>query len=401
MFPRTSGTHCTRGGLTSAKGRGAVLGILGFPIYFLRNKARALALLCIIVLAVMEVSTVAVLTGSLLGDIRLTMVAPLQYFTEITASSVEVPQGIADAVAQRPETKVLLPLVPEVIRVNTLVGPGTRNVYAVPAPMLPWFVTHIGEHLAAGRLPDGQGDGIALPRQVLASRHLHLGDIIGQQVDPAEWLPGQWQVVGELDGGVMAGVVPYDAMKGVLALRDVPGVGSYAVFANPGELGSLNGWLQTLPLDQVRVYTEGAENREYNSDVRLLDWLVWSINLVTVGVLSLAMGLLNNLFYMQRMEEYGILAAIGYTHGLLARRALVEVAAVTLTSWGIGLGLTLGLTRGLGSWLFEPQGIRLPPLTWHDVLFTLPIPMLIAAFTLATVLRRLRRLDPVTVVERR
>ncbi len=378
-----------------------MLGILGFPVYFLRNKARAVALLCIIVLAVMEVSTVALLTGSLLGDIRLTMVAPLQYFTEIVASSVEIPQDIAQQVAELPQTTVMLPMIPEVIRVNTLIGPGTRNVFAVSAPMLPWFVGRIGEHLIAGRLPDGQDDGIALPWQVLASRHLRLGDTIGQQVDPAEWLPGRWQIVGELSGGVLAGVVPYDAMKAVLPLRDVPGVASYAVFAKPGELGGLNGFLEALPLDQVRVYTEGAEAREYNDDVRLLDWLVWSINLVTVGVLSLAMGLLNNLFYMQRMEEYGILAAIGYTHGLLARRALLEVAAVTLTSWGIGLGLTLGLTRSLGTWLFQPQGIRLPPLTMHDILFTLPIPLLIAAFTLATVLRRLRRLDPVSVVERR
>lgn len=378
-----------------------MLGVLGFPLYFARNQARALALLCVVVLAVMEVSTVALLTGSLLGDVWLTMVAPLQYFTEVTASSVEVPPDLASAIAARPQTLVLLPMLPELIRVNTLLGPGSRNVFAVPAPFLGWFLRHTGETLAAGRLPAAGAAEIALPVQVMQSRHLALGDIIGQEVDPQEWLPGEWEIVGVLGGAMQSGVVPYDAMRALLPLSDVPGVGSYAAFARPGELGTLDTYLDTLPLSAVRVYTQAAETGEYDSDVRLLDWLVWSINLVTVGVLSLAMGLLNNLYYRQRMEEYGVLAAIGYTHGLLARRALAEVAAVTLASWGLGLGLTLALTRALQRWLFAPHGITLPALDGRDVLFTVPIPCLIAAFTLATVLRRLGRLDPVAVVERR
>jgi hypothetical protein len=379
----------------------AVLGVLGLPLYLWRNRGRALVLLCVIVLAVMEVSTVVLLTGSLLGDLRLTMVAPLHSFTEIVASTVEVPPEIAQEVAARPETELLLPMLPEVIRVNTLAGPGTRNVFAVPAPFLPWFVARIGERVVQGRLPDGQAAEIALPWQVMRSRHLRLGDEVGQQVDPSEWLPGQWTVVGVLDGTLAAGVAPYEAMRAVLALRDVPGVASYAAFARPGQLDRLNAFLRTLPLAQVRVYTEAAEEQEYQADVRSLNWLIWTVNLVTVGVLALAMGLLQSLYYQQRMEEFGILAAIGYTHGWLARRALAEIAALTVVSWAAGLGLTLVLARSLARWVFLPQGIALPPLTAHDVLFTLPIPAFIAAFTLGTVLRRLRRLDPVGVVERR
>lgn len=378
-----------------------MLGVLGFPVYFLRNRARALALLCIIVLAVMEVSTVALLTGSLVGDIRLTMVTPLRHFTEIVASDALVPASIAAAVATQPQTELLLPMLPEVIRVNTLVGPSTRNVFAVPGADLAWFLRRIGERLVAGRLPHSGRAEIALPQRIMRNRHLHLGETIGQQVDPNEWLPGQFRIVGVLSGALDSGVVPYGAMRGFSALRDVPGVASYAAFARPGEAGGMNAFLKTLPLSRVRVYTRGAEERQYRQDVRMLDWLIWSINLVTVGVLSLAMGLLNNLYYLQRMDEYGILAAIGVTHGALARRALVEVAVVTGLSWGVGLALTLALTGALGQWLFAPQGIQLPALDLRDIAFTLPIPALIGAFTLATVLRRLSRLDPVAVVERR
>ena len=378
-----------------------MLGVLGWVLYCRRNRARILALTCTIVLAVMEVSSVSLLTGSMLGQIRLTTVSPFRDFTQLVASRVVVPPRVAAAVASRRQTRLVVPLIPEVIRVNTLVGPGTRNVFAVPAQLIPWFLQRIGERLQSGRLPRSGAAEIALPQQVMRSRHLRVGQWVGQQVDPTEWLPGRFRIVGVLSGTLTSGVAPYEAMRAVTPLRDVPGTAAYGVFARPGQLHRLDGYLDTLPLSEVRVYTHAAEAQQFRSEVRLLNWLIWSINLVTVGVLSLAMGLLNNLYYIQRMEEYGILSAIGYTHGLLVRRALVEVAAVTAVAWAAGIGSTAALSAALERFVFGPYGIHLPQINGHDIVATLPIPLCIGAFTVVTVLRRLVRLDPVAVVERR
>lgn len=378
-----------------------MFGVLGFGLYLRRNAGRALAVLCVIVLAVTEVSTVVLLTGSLTSGLRLSLVSPLRYFTEIVAAGAEVPPTITQQVERQPATRLLLPMLPEVMRANTLLGPASRNVFAVPTPFMPWFLRQIGEHLIAGRLPAAGKDEAAIPAQVMRSRHLRIGDEIGQDVHPSGWLPGEFRIVGVLGGYLQAAVVPYEAMVAFTPLRDVPGVGAYAAFAQPGKMHALNAYLDQLPLTQVRVYTHRAEVSDFRGEVRLLNWLIWSIDLVTVGVLALATGLLNNLYYAQRMEEYGVLAAIGFTHGLLARRAMVEVAVLTLISWASGLALTRLLASALQHWLFGPQGVSLPPLALRDVLFTLPVPLLIAAFTLATVLGRLRRLDPVAIVERR
>ncbi len=378
-----------------------MFGVLGFGLYLRRNAGRAFAVLCVIVLAVTEVSTVVLLTGSLMSGLRLSLVAPLRYFTEMVAAGAEVPPTVTQQVERQPQTRLLLPMLPEVMRANTLLGPASRNVFAVPTPFMPWFLRQIGESLVAGRLPAAGQDEAAIPLQVMRSRHLQIGDQIGQDVDPSGWLPGEFRIVGVLGGRLQAGVVPYEAMVAFTPLRDVPGVGAYAAFAQPGQLHVLNAYLDQLPLTEVRIYTHSAEASEFRSEVRLLNWLIWSIDVVTVGVLALATGLLNNLYYAQRMEEYGILAAIGFTHGLLARRAMVEVTLLTLMSWVSGLALTAALAAALQHWLFGPQGVSLPPLGLRDVLFTLPVPLLIGAFTLGTVLGRLRRLDPVAIVERR
>lgn len=374
---------------------------LGTGLYLLRNRARVVAQWVIVILAVLEVSTVALLTSSLAQGVELTMVAPLQYFSEVVASGVEVPQTIVSQVAAQPQSEAMIPIVTNQMRMNTLTGPTGANVFSMPVAEQPWFLRQIGERVVAGRLPLPGAAEIAVPRQVMRGRGLRLGDLIGQQIDPNAWLPGQWTIVGELGGQLEIGVTSYEAMRAVGPLADVPGATSYAVFAHPGTLHALDTYLATLPLNEVRVYTHGAEERAFQRDVRSLTLLVWCINLTTVGVLALATGLLNHLQYLQRMDEFGVLAAIGYGVPALIRRAMSEVAASTCVSWLLGLACSAVGVRMLQVWLFNPRGVSLPSLDWRDLAFTVPIPVLMAGFTLLTVVRRLGRLDPVSVVERR
>ncbi len=374
---------------------------LSTGMYFLRNRARVFSQWLIIVLAVLEVSTVGLLTGSLASGIWLNLVAPLQYFTEVVASGISIPQGIAQRIAAQPDTAAMLPILANQMRINTLTGPSGANVFSLAAADQPWFLKEIHEYLVAGRLPDPGQNEIAVPELVMRSRGLHIGDVVGQKVDPNGWLPGKWQIVGVLGGKLEVGITTYSAMLQTTALADVPGTTEYAVFARPGRAAALDNILSTLPLAEVRVYTYGAEESAFQQDVRSLHLLVWCINIVTIAVLAIATGLLNHLQYLQRMEEFGVLAALGYGVARLVRRAMMEVAALTTLSWITGLALSAIGAAALQRWLFGPRGVVLPTLDARDLMYTVPIPVLMAGFTLLTVIRRLHGLDPVSVVERR
>jgi ABC-type antimicrobial peptide transport system permease subunit len=115
----------------------------------------------------------------------------------------------------------------------------------------------------------------------------------------------------------------------------------------------------------------------------------------------LAVGLLNQIYFLQRIPEYGILLALGYKVSYLVRRTLTEATVLTVTGWVLGLGVAYGAHWLLEAVLFAPKGITMVGLSLKTVSYTFPIPFLIAGFSLFTVIRRLMTLDPVSIVERR
>jgi ABC-type antimicrobial peptide transport system permease subunit len=173
------------------------------------------------------------------------------------------------------------------------------------------------------------------------------------------------------------------------------------VFPKPGQMAGLDEYIRTIPRNEFSHTTYVSENEILNTEYDSAKLVIWVIDIVTVSVLSLAAGLLNTIYFMQRMHEYGTLAAIGYSVAFLIRRTLSEAMSLTVVAWLLGLVGAEVLTILLRALLFSPRGYSLASLDLQAVYFTLPIPILIAAFSLVTVFRQFRRLDPVTIVEGR
>jgi predicted lysophospholipase L1 biosynthesis ABC-type transport system permease subunit len=78
-----------------------------------------------------------------------------------------------------------------------------------------------------------------------------------------------------------------------------------------------------------------------------------------------------------------------------------ETALLMTVSWALGLGLGLGLFAGFRSGVLLPRGIPVP--FWHvgPLLVSLALPVVAQVFAVVTVLGRLRRIDPVQIIERR
>jgi ABC-type antimicrobial peptide transport system permease subunit len=119
-------------------------------------------------------------------------------------------------------------------------------------------------------------------------------------------------------------------------------------------------------------------------------------------VLSLVVGLLNNLFFRQRMNEFGLLAAIVYSRWGLIRRVAGESLGVTLAAWGLGVGLGVAVLSWFNETFIVPHGLLMNVFDWNVLLLhTLPIPLMVFAFGMGTVGWQLLRLDPISIIERR
>jgi ABC-type antimicrobial peptide transport system permease subunit len=120
-----------------------------------------------------------------------------------------------------------------------------------------------------------------------------------------------------------------------------------------------------------------------------------------VVVITVMMAMLMNIYQSQRLQEFGLLQALGYTKGALLARALAESALVVLAGWLLGVVCAFGLLTLVRAILMEPRAFMLDPWDKTAYLYTAPVPVSIFLAAALTVMARFRRFDPVGVVERR
>ncbi|MBI3721040.1 MAG: FtsX-like permease family protein, partial [Fimbriimonas ginsengisoli] len=130
---------------------------------------------------------------------------------------------------------------------------------------------------------------------------------------------------------------------------------------------------------------------------RILDVVIATL----VLVITVLMGMLMNIYQSQRLIEFGLLQAIGYTRAGLVRRVLRESLWVIAVGWLVGVLVSFSFLILAKTTFMDRRGFELSVLDPMAYLYTVPIPLAIIAVATLTVVFRFRKFDPVGVVERR
>lgn len=363
--------------------------------YLARNARRVMPVLIVIVTAVLGVSLTAVLTGSMIESGRLVWVKPYERYALVAATEGALTAATVARLRDDPNVGRILPAGSATIQFYGIFGSEPRPVLTLAAEDIRWFMRRTGLRLVAGRLPRPGARELVLHRDIVLGKRLRLGSLVGQEVNSDEFLPGRYTLVGIVAGPYQLGLTVSGRSS-----QDAP-ARTLLVFPKPSRASQLERELMRLPRRAMAITTLSTQQRRFERETANLDSIIWALNLVTIGALSLAVGLLNLVFLTQRRGEFGILSALGYSLAFLVLRIGLELLVVALVGWLVGLVLADGVLAALRRLVYDPKGIHLSPLGVRALAFTLPIPLMILAFSLATVLWQLRRLDPVTIVEHR
>ena len=139
----------------------------------------------------------------------------------------------------------------------------------------------------------------------------------------------------------------------------------------PNEMAALGADLELTRNEDIVIQTPAYWNRFIERVLGQYDSLVNTISAVIISVLSVGVGLLNLIYFRQRLGEFGILAGIGYSHFFLVRRTALEALWLTTVAWILGLGLAAIAYQLLNVFIFEQQGtpLSLQPrhlgVAWH------------------------------------
>ena len=377
--------------------------------YYLNNKRKVIPVTGILVLAILVIASTGTLTGSLYQDQE----REIAFYDHYAIVFSNQRSGLSDAMLEQLESH---PAIAEAIPMERRTTPrrglfsneGTPIYYLSEADQKP-FAGRLGWDLVEGHLPEPGTNEVAMTENFLRNRGLGVGDSIGEAVDEEDWLAGEWVVVGAFVGTeTIGGIANLGYLRDLFLAQ--PGLPPelterpqlLALAPEPGKEFEMEAFLDSLLSEEVFVVHRSLAQRRQENLTTNIDTIVWILNVGSIVVLSLALGLLNIIYFMQRANEFGLLAALGYARRFLVRRAFLEVAVTVALGWVVGILFSYGIYSLLNTLLFVPRGLEtLPVLTGRILMFTVPVPITVIFFSIAIVTWQLWRMDPVAIIERR
>jgi hypothetical protein len=305
-----------------------------------------------------------------------------------------------EAIAKHPAVLRVIQSRHAVVKAKSLVGPLPFVLRSATREEMEFLMARVGARLKEGALPRAGSSEVALPETIMKVNGWSIGQEFGMAVDEEDWMPGRFKVVGVLEGPTPLGLASYEFLNNPLLYAFSPKLWERVIaVARPGRIAELNGFLRGLP--EIKVYDK---TRAVDDVSQGLDRILLVLNFISgtlIVVVSVVVGLIHNIFFGQRTDEFAILLAIGHTKSRLFRKVVAETGAIMAVSWGAGVALAFLLLWMFTTLVLAPRGVPIPIGQGVPVLVSLALPGVALLFAGVTVMGRLRKLDPVSIIERR
>jgi hypothetical protein len=260
-----------------------------------------------------------------------------------------------------------------------------------------------------GRFPQPHTNEIILSEALAQNRGLSVGDRLGQPVDQDDLgIPTEMVVVGIIsrpspgrgENDLWLGFASYEYLTSHELYASHPM--HLLVIPNEGQKAEMDTWLrEDVNPELVEAFTFEWMRMNYRFLALIFLGIFGVVEVIIAIVAALALTVLAYTFFTQRLEEFGILHAIGHSRPWLILRTTRETAIIVTAAWLIGaIVCLLGLITMQVS-LYSQRGLVIGffnPAPW---LFTLPMPVAIVVISASLVSWTLSRLDPVSIIERR
>ena len=369
--------------------------------YLFRNASKTLPLVAVIVLAVMLIGGIVSLMNSIPLSIR-TIYAYSERYVGLTPrgdpSQTPEIRSRVEALAPVSLDRVIVCRASDAT-VRSIVGKWPFVVLALNQDDLRYYLSRMDVRKIEGRIPAKGAPEALVSEPVARNLNLRVGDeLLGPDRTEA-YSPQSVRIVGitQTDQWVMLASREYHEAN------HFPPIDLLIVFAkNPNEQKVLDAWaLEEFRGDRARVFAYSQLDKDTNE---MFDILYRILNVVIgtlVLVITVMMGMLMNIYQSQRVQEFGLLQALGYTKRSLLWRVFGETLIVVVGGWILGLVAAYLMLSGVDRLLMYPQAFALDRTDRTAFLYTLPVPIAIFIAAGITVRLRFRKFDPVGIVERR
>lgn len=374
---------------------------LGPTTYLLRNMGKTAPLVAVILLAVMLIMGIVSMINSIPLSIR-TIYSYSQYSLGVTPrGDPSMTARIIDEIKKKcpyPYEKLIVCRASGA-QVRSIVGKWPFVVLGMHRSDMEYFLRRLRVSSITGRLPEKGKPEAIISDPVARNLGLKLGStLLSPEVQEA-YSPKHVKVVGiaHTSEWLMFNDFDYQAQN------HFPPLDNVLVFASTlQDQDKIDHWaVKEFKGERAQVFVyyllEKQTEDMFSILYKILDVVIGTLALV----ITFMMGMLMNIYQSQRLVEFGLLQAIGYTKKQILRRVFAETALVLSFGWALGVVTATALLHIVKAILMDPHAFALETTDWVAFRYTIPVPIAIALVATFTVVARFRKFDPVGVVERR
>ncbi len=369
--------------------------------FLFRNIGKTIPLALVIVLAVMLIAGIIALIDSIplsiqiiYGNTKQSLGVSPRGNTELLPSLIKTiktksPVAIDRTIICRASTS----------QVESIVGRWPFVVLGLDLPDMKYYMHRLGTTSLEGSLPKNGAPEAVVSRPVATNLHLKIGSVVLGPDQENSYSPVPVKVVG------IANTKQWFVLD-TKAFQDqnyLPPINLAMVFAkNRAQQKQLDAWARKeFKGSKGQVFTYHDVEKQTQHMFHILFTLLNLVIAMLVLVITFMMGLLINIYQAQRLIEFGLLQAIGYTKKRLIARSLLENVLIVALGWSLGLVAAYSLLNVIGRVLMTPHAFALNVWDRLAYLYTIPVPLTVLITACGAVLLRFRKFDPVAVVERR
>lgn len=373
--------------------------------YYLSNKRRGISLIFIMALTVFSIYFVTSLVQSIFSTVEYSNIACLNDFSFVypVGGSSFLSDETVEKIQKDDSVKKAYPILLEYTVINNIFGTTSGYAAFMEAADIKEIFNDYSLTVTEGRLPQENSYELIMHEDMLKNKGLSVGDTFGSAVDDGEPIEGTYTITGAFSGNsyMAFGTKSYKQKELEELGLDFQNT-TFGLLVTPkADLDTMNTMLDTMSHDEAAAMTLSYAQKTLKDNVSSIKFLMAVIVIVIAVSISAAVCIVLETTYNDRMEEFGILYAIGYKKSWLFRNIIAEIVVLVFISWILGLILSYGVLSLVAKSVFEPMGQMLSIVSIQSLLYTIIVMVVFVVVTILVTILKFAKKDLIAIIEMR
>lgn len=373
--------------------------------YYLSNKRRGISLIFVMALTVFSIYFVTSLVQSIFSTVEYSNIACLNDFSFVypVGGSSFLSDETVEKIQKDDSVKKAYPILLEYTVINNIFGTTSGYAAFMEEADIKEIFNDYSLTVTEGRLPQENSYELIMHEDMLKNKGLSVGDTFGSAVDEGEQIDGKYTITGAFSGdSYMAFGTKSFKQKELEELGLDFKNTTFGLLVTPkADLDTMNTMLDTMSHNEAAAMTLSYAQKTLKDNVSSIKFLMGVIVIVIAVSISAAVCIVLETTYNDRMEEFGILYAIGYKKSWLFRNIIAEIVVLVFISWILGLILSYGVLSLVAKSVFEPMGQMLSIVSIQSLLYTIIVMGVFVVVTILVTILKFAKKDLIAIIEMR